>query len=182
MKFTKRPYWLAVLLVFATTMVAQQPPAEHSKAKLMEAALQIMEASRYCALITTDPSGRLEARAMDPFEPDDKMQIWFGTNPRSRKVTHIRRNPRVMLYYFDREGQGYVTIHGLARIVTDPKAKAKWWKEEWKEFYPERAKGYVLIAVMPQRLEVISEKNGIFGDPITWKPPSVMINRLAHQH
>lgn len=175
MKFTKRSGWLALSLVFATTIVAQQPPAP-TKAKLMEAALQIMEASRYCALITAGPNG-VEARAMDPFMPDENMHIWFGTNPRSRKVTHIRRHPRVTLYYFDREGQGYVTIHGLARIVNDSKAKAKWWKQEWKDFYPEREKGYLLIEVIPQRLEVVSEKNKIFGDAITWKPPVVMLKK-----
>ncbi len=96
-----------------------------------------------------------------------------GTNPRSRKVAEIRRRLRVTLYYFNRENQEYVTLSGIARLVNDPKEKAKRWKEEWKAFYPNRAEDYLLIVVTPERLEVVSEKKGIKSDPRTWKPPTV---------
>ena len=101
------------------------------------------------------------------------MEVWLATNPRTRKVAEIRRNPRVTLYYFDREEQAYVAISGIARLVNDPKEKTKRWKDEWKDFYPDRARDYLLIAVKPERLEVVNVKKGIVGDPITWKPPSV---------
>ncbi len=44
------------------------------------------------------------------------MVVWLATNPRTRKVAEIRRNPRVTLYYFDREAQAYVTIFGHRSI------------------------------------------------------------------
>ena len=142
-------------------------------ANLLGAAREIMMAARYCALITLDSSGRPQARTLDPFPPDENMVVWLGTNPRSRKVAAIRRNPHVSLYYFDRDAQAYVTIYGVARLVNDPKAKLKWWKDEWQTFYPDRAKDYLLIRVKPERLEVVNVKKGIVGDPQTWKPPSV---------
>ena len=37
----------------------------------------------------------------------------------SRKVAEIHRNPRVTLYYFDRENEAYVTIKGVARLVNE---------------------------------------------------------------
>jgi len=110
---------------------------------------------------------------MDPFASDEDMVVWLGTNPRSRKVAEIRRNARVTLYYFDRDEQAYVTISGIARLVNDPKEKEKRWKDEWKDFYPNRATDYLLIAVKPERLEVVSVKKGIVGDPKTWRPPAV---------
>ncbi len=110
---------------------------------------------------------------MDPFLPDEQMIVWLGTNPKSRKVAEIRRNHRVTLYYFDREDQAYVTISGFARIVHDPRAKVTHWKDEWKDFYPDRERNYLLIAVTPERLEVISQKQGIIGNSVTWTPPAI---------
>jgi len=149
----------------------QTAPAERER--LITAARDIMATARYCALITLDSTGRPYARTIDPFLPDEHMVVWFATNSSSRKVTQIRRNHRVTLYYFDREGPGYVTLYGIARLVNDPIEKAKRWKDEWKAFYPDRAKNYLLVAVTPENLEVISEKKGIGGDRRTWAPPSV---------
>jgi general stress protein 26 len=150
----------------------KQPP-RLDRESLIATAREIMKTARYCALITLDSNGRPHARTMDPFPPDEQMIVWLGTNPKSRKVAEIRRNHRVTLYYFDREGQAYVTISGLARIVSDPKEKTKHWKDEWKDFYPDREWGYSLIAVIPEKLEVISNKKGIIGNSVTWTPPAI---------
>lgn len=152
---------------------SQQPPPRLSRDTLIATAREIMGAARYCALITLDSKGRTHARTMDPFPPDGNMIVWFGTNPKSRKVAEVRRNNRVTLYYFDREGAAYVTISGLAHLVNDPKEKARRWKDEWKAFYPDRERGYLLIAVTPQELEIVSEKKGIVGDAVRWTPPTI---------
>jgi general stress protein 26 len=167
---------LALLLIaFSGTSVYGQ---DASREKLIAAARETMAAARYCALITSDSSGHPLARTLDPFPPDKNMVVWLGTNPRSRKVAAIRRNPRVTLYYFDREAQAYVTIAGLARLVNDPKSKAKWWKDEWSAFYHNRKKDYLLISVTPLRMEVVNVTKGIVGDPQTWKPPSVTFRKV----
>jgi general stress protein 26 len=152
---------------------AQESQKPLSRAELIATAREIITAARFCALITQDSSGRPQVRTVDPFSPDENMVIWLATNPRTRKVAQIRRNPRVTLYYIDPEAQAYVTISGIARLVNDPKEKAKRWKDEWKVFYPDRDKDYLLIVVKPEKLEVINVKKGITGDPNTWKPPSV---------
>ena len=137
-----------------------------------------MNRARYCALITADTKGGVNARTMDAFAPDEKMIVWLATNPRSRKVAEIRRNPRVTLYYFDRENQAYVTIHGTARLVNERAEKARHWKEEWSAFYPNRDRDYLLIKVVPMRLEVVDTKKGIVGDSKSWRPPTVLFPKL----
>ena len=161
-------------ICLAVTVGFGAQPQTRSRDELIDAAREIMITSRYCALITVDGSGRTNARTMDPFAPDKDMVVWFGTNPRSRKVAEIRRHPRVTLYYFDRENQAYVTIRGIARLVNDSAAKARHWKEEWKTFYPNRDRDYLLIEVRPLSLEVVNTKKGILGDPRTWQPPTVV--------
>jgi general stress protein 26 len=163
------------LLCFAVLTPAIRGQVKHpqhpDRQSLIATAREIMNTARYCALITIDSSGRPHARTMDPFSPEEDMVVWLATNPKSRKVSEIRHNQRVTLYYFVQEDQAYVTISGRARIVDDAKERAKHWKDEWKDFYPDRR--YLLIAVAPEKLEVISVKQGINGDSITWTPPAV---------
>jgi general stress protein 26 len=165
----------ALLLTFAASAlnVNAQEQKQWSREQLVASAREIMTATRYCALITTDSRGRIQARTMDAFAPDEQMIVWLATNPRSRKVAEIRRNARVTLYYFERESQAYVTINGIARLVNDASEKARHWKDDWKAFYPNRDKDYLLIQVSPLRLEVVNTRTGIVGDTRRWQPPSV---------
>jgi general stress protein 26 len=110
---------------------------------------------------------------MDPFPPEEDMVIWLGTHRRSRKVSDIRNDPRVALYYLAPGAAGYVSISGTARLVDDPVEKSRRWKDEWDQFYVDREADYVLIAVTPERLEVVDYSRGITGDPETWEAPSV---------
>ena len=162
----------ALLLVLVTLPAFAQQPS-FSREGLITAARETMTNTRYCALITTGRDGRAQARTMDAFAPEEDMTIWLATNPLSRKVAEIRRNPRVTLYYFDRESAAYVTIYGTARLVNDKTEKAKRWKEDWKTFYPDRDKSYLLIRVTPERLEVVNINKGVVGTSPTWQPLSV---------
>jgi len=167
-------YFTIFFLFSAGNGISQETQQANTKNdSLMAVAREIMKAARYCALITVDESGQPYARTMDPFWPDDDMVIWFGTNPNSRKVKHILHDSRVVLYYFDSEASGYVSITGIARLVNDAKEKALRWKKEWQAFYPDRDRSYLLIAVEPKKLEVVSEKHNITGDLKTWTPPAI---------
>lgn len=166
-----------LLLMLAVPVSAQNRPRQWTREELITDARETMTSARYCALITTDSRGRAHARTMDPFAPDEHMVVWLATNPRSRKVAEIRRNPRVTLYYFDRETQAYVTLYGIAQLVNDKAEKAKRWKEDWKVFYPDRNKSYLLIKVRPEHLETVDARKGIFSTTPTWQTPSVRFPR-----
>jgi len=169
---------LAGLAVIPSQTLGQEKVAKpQERDKLIAAAREIMIAARYCALITLDSTGQAQARTMDPFPPGDDMVVWLATNPRSRKVSEIGKDPRVALYYFDQPTESYVTISGTARLVDDAREKARHWKDEWKGFYPDREKGYLLITVTPDKLEVVSVKKGINGDSSNWNPPSITFKK-----
>jgi len=147
-----------------------------SNIKIKNAAREIMTAAGTCALITLDEEGRPRVRVMDPFLPESDFTVWFGTNPKSRKVNQIKKNPKVTLYYLDSDASGYVMIHGKAQLVDDQKVKEKRWKDEWEAFYPNKPEGYLLIKVSPEWMEVISYTHGILGDPTTWQPPVILFD------
>ncbi len=116
---------------------------------------------------------------MDPFEPEDDMVVWLATNRNSRKVQEIEQDPRVSLYYEADGGDGYVAIQGTARLVDDPAEKKRRWKKGWEEFYPDREATYLLIAVTPESLEVVSYRLELVGDPQTWQPPRVRFPQVG---
>jgi general stress protein 26 len=163
---------VCLVALFITDTQAQEA-SENSTEKLLSVARLVMEQAGNCALISLDKSGHPRARTMDPFLPDEDMVVWLGTNPKSRKVTEIQNDPRVTLYYFDKEGGSYVIITGEEELVDDPEMKKTKWKEDWNQFYPNRDTGYLLIKVTPETLELISPQNGVTTSGDTWQPPVV---------
>lgn len=141
--------------------------------KLKQAAKKIIASAGTCALITTDDVCRPRARVMDAFPPENDFTVWFGTNPKSRKVIQIKSNPGVTLYYQDKDDSGYVMIHGKAQLIDDLKEKERHWKIEWEAFYPDYPNDFLLIKVSPEWMEVVSYAHGITGDPETWEPLQV---------
>jgi general stress protein 26 len=168
---------VAALLCEAIIATGQEPapPAPHRPA-ILAAARELMGRARYCTLVTVGPEGHPQARIVDPLAPEgDDMTVWIATNPLTRKVDQIRKDPRVTLLYFHSGGPGYVTLLGTAEVVSDAAEKAKRWKEEWAPFYKDKSRGddYVLLRVKPSRLEIVSEAQGMRSDPQTWRPLSV---------
>ena len=166
--------FFVIILLCPLRIWAQDTEApNYERDTLISAAKEIMGAARYCALITLDKSGYPQVRTMDPFLPDQDMIVWLGTNKNSRKVSEIRNDSRVTLYYEAPKGNGYAAIQGIAYLTDDPEKKEKYWKEEWAGFYPDKKSTYTLIKVIPKKLEIIYFKRGITGAPETWTVPHI---------
>jgi general stress protein 26 len=161
-------------LVHVSDAYAQETTAvPMPRDSILAAARDMMAKARFCALITLDASGHPRARTMDAFPPDENMVVWMGTAVFTRKVEEIRKDPRVTLYYADPKYLGYVTVYGTATLVDTPEEKDKRWREEYASYFPEGKKSYILIAVTPQRIEIVDYSHGINGDPKTWRPETV---------
>ena len=139
---------------------------------LRAAAREIIQEAPYVVLATNTAGGPPHLRLMDPLPPDTAFVVWLGTNPRSRKVAEIRRDPRVTLFYQASGGTGYVMLSGEARLIDDAARKAVHWKDAWAPFYPDRARDLLLIEVRPRRLEVVNYARDVVGDSLTWAAPA----------
>jgi len=166
---------IIILISIPSSGFAQLTEKEDGNADqhFIEAAKEIINSGGSCALITIDDEGVPRVRAMDPFAPEKDLTVWFGTNSKSRKVDQIKKDPRVTIYYLDKDGSGYVIVQGVARLVNEQKEKEKRWKVEWEAFYPDKNEDYLLIEVTPLWMEVLSPPRGISADPVTWQPPVV---------
>mgnify|MGYP000854464252 FL=1 len=178
--FNKYMYLIVLIFLLKSTNGFNQNSQiqDSTSIKLLSVAKDIMISAKTCALITLDSEGRPRVRVMDPFIPENDFTVWFGTNPKTRKVEQIKNNPKVTLYYLEPNGSGYVMLHGVAQLVNDQAEKDKRWKAEWEAFYPNKQDDYLLIKISPQWLEVISYSHGILGDPDTWEPPKVLFDQI----
>lgn len=161
---------LAIALLAASPAGAQEPAAPPSREKVEAVARQIMSAARYCSLVTIGDRGAPQARIVDPLEPDASLAIHIATNPASRKVAEIARDPRVTLLYFDPARLAYVTVIGTAAEVKGSE-KSERYKKEWEGFFSRaRPDTYTLYRIVPSRIEVVSARDGLKGDAATWRP------------
>jgi general stress protein 26 len=173
MRHTRKVLFLALLCAAGCrTAVEAVPAAPQNPLPLLEAARRIMEAARFCTLVSIDEEGRAQARIMDPTAPDARMAVTLMTNPASRKVRQIERDPRVTLIYFDSASLGYVTILGRAERIDDREEKRRRWVERWSPHIagPDAAH---LYEVVPERIEVVSVAYGVLPDGETWTPRGV---------
>ena len=159
-----------------------EQPSSVDRDTLISVAREYISTVPFCALITIDSTGTPHVRTMDPFLPDENMVIWLGTNRNSRKVQEIRNNPKVALYYSNNNGAGYVSITGIASLVDDPEKKAALWKDAWDNFYSNKEEQYLLIKIIPEKLELVDYSRGIYNDKETWQTPFVEFNISEQTH
>ena len=171
---------VCALAVARAPLAAQVPaPAASppSRAAIIAAARDIIQSATYGTLGTVGLDGHPQARIVDPFAPDSAFTIWIATNPRTRKVAEIMREPRVTRLYFNAAAFEYVTVIGRAVVDTSSREKAAHWKPSWKTHYADENRGadYQLLRVTPSRLEVVSVRRQIVNDTVTWRPVSVAL-------
>ncbi len=176
-RFTKVIMSCLILLILPYSSIVSQdeqfsPQREVSRDSLLIYARMIVDSSNSRVLVTVDETGSPRARTMSPFTPEENWIIWLGTFPTSRKVKQIKNNPNVVVFYYDSKTLSYVNISGTAQLVNDPHLKAKYWKEGWERFYPDRDEDYILVEVTPERLEVCSFQYHLLWDE-EGIPPSV---------
>ena len=148
-----------------------KPVAEESEA-VLKLARELIQRVRYGALITVDTEGQPRSRVVDGFPPTAEFVIWVATRPNTRKVAQIRVHQQATLYYWEPESRSYVSIMGRAEIVDDLPTKLAMRREaDNSRLYPQFPADYVLIKVVPVRLEGVLP--GYRGDKDTWAPVAV---------
>lgn len=132
----------------------------------------MMKRSEYCFIITHGEHGELNARLMQPYDPDSDFTIYFGAGPSSRKVREIAKNNKVTVALMNPHNAGYATMVGTASIQNDPALKSKYWRAHWSDMFPggPNADDYILIKFVPERIEVLDFTEQLQPQPYWSKP------------
>jgi general stress protein 26 len=167
-------FLISSLLLLQSESLAQEKQNDANRDSVIAAAREIMGMQNYCALITIDSSGMPNVRTMNPYPLEENITVWMATNRQSRKVKEIQNNPNVCVYYADhKNASGYVAINGKAEIIDDKDLLVKKKREYWEQVVPDWKNVLVLIKIIPQKLEVVNYKYGLYGDQLTWKSPFI---------
>jgi len=163
-----------IMLQFGSLSVnAQKKPTIYPKDTIIKAAMEIIKSNPYCALITIDSKGQPQVRTMNPFPMGEEIIIWFATSRKSRKVTEIKNNSKVSIYYADHStAKGYVNIIGTAVVIDDKELLLKMKRDYWNNI-PDWQNKFVLIKITPKTMDVINYQRGINADSETSRSPSV---------
>lgn len=131
--------------------------------------LQLMETTWAVYVTTIDENGSPHTRAMDNLRSTERYprlgdlfrsshhDFWvlLGTNTSSSKMRHIRKNPRVSIYYCEPRKFRGLMLTGKAEVVTDSHLKREIWHDYWTKYYPTGVDDpdYSLLSVHPTHAE-----------------------------
>ncbi len=144
--------------------------------QLLAIAREIMKEADYCFFISHGKSGEINARLMHPFEPDTEFNVYLGASPNSRKVREILKQNKVTLAFISPRSTAYVTIVGTATLDSDPELKHKVPGDRyWTDMYPGGPDNseYILIKIIPDRVEFMNFTNAALPQPYGLKPNGV---------
>jgi general stress protein 26 len=143
--------------------------------------LELIENSTAAYLTTIDYEGYPITRAMfnlrnkEQFpefsqffaKQDNEFMIYISTNTSSSKVEHIKKNPKIAVYFCDPEDFKGIMFGGQAEIVDDPKIKQKIWLDWWTRYYPEGLEDpdYTLLKLNPKSARFYYKLNQVHFIP-----------------
>ena len=123
-------------------------PMEQIEAEQLS--IELMEISRAAYLTTIDADGFPHTRGMTNMRNRDThphlatlfrdhrkdFLIIFSTNTSSAKVSNVKENPKVAVYYSHPEKTQGVMFGGEIEIVLDPELKRAIWRNDMVKYYP----------------------------------------------
>jgi general stress protein 26 len=124
----------------------------------MHRIVAIMKENCLHAYLATSDGTQPFVRPVSPIVEDD-MKVWLTTFSTSRKMGHIRQNPRICLAFVEQpQGDRAAVIFGEAQIVADLEKKRKVWqlaRFDLSQHFPDgpESKEFCLLRIVPEKIE-----------------------------
>ncbi len=121
------------------------------------------ETAQFCTFtLNAYPETRMLANVINKNKNDiNDLTLFFMTNINSNKISQIKNNNNVCIYYFNPETRHSMTLFGIAEIIVSQEEKSKFWNDSWKNFgYSGKDdKNYCIIKFTPKQYKFyISDK------------------------
>jgi general stress protein 26 len=147
----------------------------------LAAARSVIEREPFAMLVTHGASAWPHARLVQPLCDAATLDIWIGTRADLRKVQDIAHNPHVTVAFQSAQQYASLAISGFAEICREPELRQRYWLDSWAMFFPAgpRQPDYVLLHVVPLRIEVMHFRHALVAEPFGLTP-AVLIRRAGH--
>ena len=134
--------------------------------EMIESSLTLMRTAPAAYLTTIDENGYPVTRAMlnlhnaeqfptlrNTLEAEENpFMVYFTTNTSSDKVTHLRANGKVAVYFCDPGRFHGLMLSADAEVLTDAEIKRRFWVEGWQRYYPRGVddSDYAIVKAVPR--------------------------------
>lgn len=109
--------------------------------------LDLLETAEAAFVTTIGPDGFPQTRAMFNLRRKEQFPglaalfkmdfiVYFTTNTSSPKIEHIKKNPKVSVYYCNPGEFRGLMLSGEMAVVTDRSEKEQVWQKGWEMYYP----------------------------------------------
>lgn len=134
------------------------------KKNIMEKSLQSNESlqilgevtanMKICMFATTDYLGKIRSRPMTTMQMDEKGSLWFFANVNSDLSGEIKNDGLVCLSYYDCRSESYMSITGVAALVSARKKIDELWDDDFEKWYEggKEDPALTLIRVNPEEV------------------------------
>jgi general stress protein 26 len=152
---------------------------EIEEAKKMS--LDLMKNSKAAYLTTIDFEGYPITRAMFNLRNEEQFpefkdffnglnnefEIYISTNTSSSKTDHIKKNPKICVYYCDPEDFKGVMFSGEVEVIEDMKVKEKIWLDWWTRYYLKGLEDpdYTLLRLKPKTAQFYYRLQKVVFEP-----------------
>ena len=149
--------------------------------EVRKTSLKLMESSKAAYLTTIDSEGYPITRAMfnlrnkEQFpelseffsEQDNEFVIYISTNTSSSKIDHIRKNPKISVYFCEPEDFKGIMLGGEAETIDDIEIKQKLWLDWWTKYYTKGLEDpdYTLLKLNPKTARFYYKLNKVQFHP-----------------
>lgn len=125
--------------------------------------------AKYGFFISQGADGWCSTRYVQPIceWTGDELCIWVGTSAGSRKIAEVQANNKVTMAFGNDPAGANVMVYGVAEVSRDPALCRKYWKPEWRLFFPDgpESEDMAVVAIKPERIEVMDLKHNIIPEP-----------------
>jgi general stress protein 26 len=125
----------------------------------------IMRENCLHAYLATTHEAQPYVRPVSPIVQDD-LTIWVTTFSSARKVSQVRKNPRICLAFVEQpHGDKAAVVFGEAHVVSDLEDRKKVWRLapfDLSQHFPDgpESKEFFLLRIVPKRIEWRSSWDG----------------------
>ena len=143
--------------------------------------LELIESSKAAYLTTIDSDGYPITRAMfnlrnkEQFpefseffaKQNNEFVIYITTNTSSSKIDHIKKNPKVSVYYCNPEDFKGIMFGGELEVIEDMELKQEIWLDWWTKYYSEGIEDpdYTLLKLIPKTARFYYKLNKVQFHP-----------------
>ncbi|HNW32291.1 MAG TPA: pyridoxamine 5'-phosphate oxidase family protein [Caldisericia bacterium] len=96
---------------------------------------ELVKSSRFALLSTIGDDGHPWTKMMFNIAPEGLKKIYFSTNTSSKRVTHILKDGRASVYFFDQERFVGLLLVGTARVLQDEESRKRFWVDGFERYY-----------------------------------------------